>query len=123
MEIQKIEKLSCEWHELTDKVIEFQEIDLLRLQELFRNSYDVIEAFRKDQLIPKAISKLFLEMNDFAWWVYDLDKTPLHEFYQGILTLISALNEHFFVCDYDVKAITEAIAKISDGEFQVLDLK
>ena len=36
---------------------------------------------------------------------------------------ISALNEHFFVCDYDVKAITEAIAKISDGEFQVLDLK
>ena len=123
MDIKKIEKLSCEWHEITDKVIEFQEIDLLRLQELFQNSYDVMEAFRKDQLIPKEISKLFLEMNDFAWWVYDLDKTPLHEFYQGILTLISALNEHFFVCDYDVKAITETIAKISEGEFKVLDLK
>ena len=123
MDIKKIEKLSCEWHEITDKVIEFQEIDLLRLQELFQNSYDVMEAFRKDQIIPKEISKLFLEMNDFAWWVYDLDKTPLHEFYQGILTLISALNEHFFVCDYDVKAITETIAKISEGEFKVLDLK
>ena len=123
MEIKKIEELSCEWHELTDKVIELKKIDLLRLQKLFQNSYDVIEEFRKDQLIPKEISKLLLEMNEFSWWVYDLDKTPLHEFYQGILTLISALNEHFFVCDYDVKAITEAIAKISEGEFQVLDLK
>ena len=41
------------------------------MQKLFRKTYEVLDVYSKDELVPKSISKLLLEMNDFAWWISD----------------------------------------------------
>lgn len=112
MEIKRIEELTCDWHAITEKVIELNELDLSVLQELFRETYSVLDRFSHEKLVPKKISKLLLEMNDFGWWVMDLDETPLHGFYQEILSLTTALSKYFLTRDCDIEDIEKAIDKI-----------
>lgn len=124
MEISKIEALINDWHNFTfDVVIPFENCDFGKLQNLFRETYDVIEEFSKEELEPKQMSGLLLEMNDFGWWVADLDETPLHEFYQEILSLIAALNKYFLSRDYDVETIISTIDKIAEGNIQALEVR
>ena len=92
----EIKELIQEWHTITDEVIEFKNIDFSNLQKLFKETYNVLEEYSNEKLVPKEISKLLLEINDFGWWVSSLDETPLHEFYQELVSLISALNKYFF---------------------------
>ena len=118
MEIKKIYDLSYEWHTVTGEVIEFEKIDFKRLHKLFKESYNVIEEFSKEKLVPKEISKLLFEMNDFGWWVSDLDETPLHEFYQEIINLVTALKKYFLTRDCDVEALKKTIDNIAEGVFK-----
>lgn len=123
MEIRKIDNLSYEWHTVTGEVIGFEKIDFKRLHKLFKESFDVIEEFSKEKLVPKEISKLLIEINDFGWWVSDLDETPLHEFYQEIINLVSALKKYFLTRDCDVEAIKRNIDNIAEGTFASVEIK
>ena len=123
MEIKKIEALSYEWHTLTGEVIGFEKIDFKRLHKLFKESYDVIEELSKEKLVLKEVSDLLIEMNDFGWWVSDLDETPLHEFYQEIINLVTALKKYFLTRDCDVEAIKGTIEKIAEGTFASVEIK
>jgi len=123
MEIKKIEQLIYEWHTVTGEVIGFEKIDFKRIHKLFKESYDVIEEFSKEKLVPKEISDLLIEMNDFGWWVSDLDETPLHEFYQEIINLVTALKKYFLTRDCDVEAIKDTIEKIAEGTFASVEIK
>ena len=123
MEIKKIEELSCDWYTITGEVIGFEKIDFSRLHKLFKESYDVIEELSKEKLVPKEISDLLVEMNDFGWWVSDLDETPLHEFYQEIMNLVTALKQYFLTRDCDVEAIKNNIEKIAEGTFASVEIK
>ena len=62
-------------------------------------------------------------MNDFGWWVSDLDETPLHEFYQEIINLVTALKKYFLTRDCDVEAIKDTIEKIAEGTFASVEIK
>ena len=123
MEIKKIEQLIYEWHTVTGEVIRFEKIDFSRLHKLFKESYDVIEEFSKEKLVPKEISDLLIEMNDFGWWVSDLDETPLHKFYQEIINLVTALKKYFLTRDCDVEAIKSNIEKLAEGTFALVEIK
>lgn len=95
------------------KVIELNEFDLSVLQEFFRETYSVLDKFSYEGLAPKEISKLLLEMNDFAWWVMDLEETPLHSSYQEILSLTTALSNYFITGDCNIEDIEKAIDEIT----------
>ncbi len=122
MEIKKIEELCYEWHIVTGEVIGFEKIDFKRLHKLFKESYNVIEGLSKEKLVPKEISGLLIEMNDFGWWVSDLDETPLHEFYQEIINLITALKKYLLTRDCDVETIKSNIEKIAEGTFASVEV-
>ena len=119
MEIKKIEDLIYDWHEMTGVAIAQEGFDFRKLQKLFRETYGVIEKFSKEKLVPKQMSELLLEMNDFGWWITvpDLGDAPLHEFYQEMLSLIAALNKYFLTRDYNVAAIEKAIENISEAVY------
>ena len=106
MELTKMDSLIHKWDALTDEVIALNEIELTEVQKLFRETYEVLNVYSKDELVPKSISKLLLEMNDFAWWVYDLPQSPLHKHYQDILSLVMILNKHFLTRDANVEKIS-----------------
>ena len=112
MELTKIDRLIHRWDALTDEVIALDEIELTEVQGLFREAYEVLDVYSKDELVPKSISKLLWEMNDFAWWVYDLPQSPLHKHYQDVLSLVMLLNKHFLTGDADIEKIEKLIQTI-----------
>lgn len=114
MGTEKFEQLHDDWFNITDKVIRLEEVDRLQLQKLFRESFDVIEEFNKQELVPKQISKLLLDIQDFYWWVMKLEDTPLHAFYQDIGELFWDLSTYFLTRDYDVKKIEKMIDEIPE---------
>lgn len=113
MEIQRIEKLINEWEKATDKVIEFENPGYEKVRALFKETFEVLDKYGKDKLVPKEISGLLLEMNKFGWWVSDLEETPFHYCYQVIVSLIFDLNEYFLTCKTDPNVIQDSIDKIN----------
>lgn len=112
MEIQRIEKLINEWDKATDKVIEFENPGYEKVRALFKETFELLNKYGKDKLVPKEISSLLLEMNKFGWWVSDLEETPLHDLYQEIVSLIFDLNKCFLTCDCDFETIKDTIERI-----------
>ena len=112
MEIKSIEELTREWQSVTWKVIEFENPGFEEVRKLFKETYEIIEKYSKEELIPKELCGLLLEMHDFGWWVSDLDNTPLHFLYQEIVHLISRLNKYFLTRDANTKEIENIIERI-----------
>ena len=110
--MKTIETLTRDWHSLTWKVIEFQNLDIPELQKLFDETYKNIECYSIESLVPKEISGLLLEMHDFSWWVSDLDETPMHTHYQEIVSLVSLLNKYFLTRDANTKEIERLIKEL-----------
>lgn len=110
MELTKIDSLIHKWDAMSDAVIALDEIAFAEAQWLFHETYEVMDVCSKDELIPKSISKLLLEMNDFAWWVYDLPQSPLHKHYQDILSLVMILNKHFLTREADFAVLLDRIS-------------
>ena len=112
--MKTIETLTRNWHSLTWKVIEFQKLDIPELQKLFDETYKNIECYSTESLVPKEFSGLLLEMHDFSWWVSDLDDTPMHTYYQEIVSLVSLLNKYFLTRDANTKEIERLINQLSN---------
>lgn len=112
MDIQKIEELTRDWQSVTWKVIEFENPGFEEVRKLFKETYEIIENYSKEELIPKELCGLLLEMHDFGWWVSDLDDTPLHFLYQEIVHLINRLNKYFLTRDANTKEIENIIERI-----------
>ena len=113
MDIQKIKELTNEWELATDEVIEFKNVEHTKVRNLFKETLDILDKYRGDKLVPKEISDLLLKLNNFGWWVSDLEETPLHYSYQVIVSLIFDLNEYFLTCKTDPNVIKDTIEKIN----------
>ncbi len=109
MELNKINELTYSWETLTWKVIDFQDINHSKLQKLFQETYELLDEYSLKEFVPKEISGLLLEMRDFAWWVSDLETTPIHCFYQEIVTLVNKLSKYFLTRDVNIKELERTI--------------
>ena len=112
MEIQRIEKLINEWDKVTDKVIEFENPGYEKVRALFKETFELLDKYGKDKLVPKEISGLLLDMNKFGWWVSDLEETPLHCYYQEIVSVVCDLNTYFLSPVSNSEEIIKNIDKI-----------
>ena len=112
--MRTIETLTHDWHSLTWKVIEFQNLNIPELQKLFKETYEILERYSTATLVPKEICGLLLEMHDFSWWTSDLDETPMHTHYQEIVSLVSLLNKYFLTRDANTKEIERLINQLSN---------
>lgn len=110
--MKKIETLTRDWHSLTWKVIEFENINLSEPQKLFRETYEILEHYSTATLVPKEICGLLLEMHDFSWWTSDLDETPMHTHYQEMVSLVSLLNKYYLTRDANTDEIEHLINKL-----------
>ena len=114
MDIQKIKELTNEWELATDKVIEFENPGYEKVRALFKETFEVLDTYEQDNLVPKEISSLLLEMNKFGWWVSSLEETALYGCYQQIVSLTFALNRYFLTGDFDFEIIKNTIENIGE---------
>jgi hypothetical protein len=112
MDVQNIKRLTEEWEDVTDKVIQFENPGCDKVSSLFRETFDLLNEYRNSDLIPKQISALLLQIHDFGWWVSDLEETPLHCYYQEIVSIICELNTYFLTPVTNEEKIIKNISKI-----------
>ena len=105
MELKKINDLAENWRSSTQKVIELEKPDLNQLKELFQETYELIEEYSRNGVVPKGICEVLLEMHEFCWWVGDLDETPIHYLYREIVEIVYGLEKYFLTRDADTDKI------------------
>ena len=111
METSYLQKISNDWNVVTWEIIEFKDPGLSKINKLLQDTFDVLKKYRNQELVPKEISGILLEMYDFRWWVMDLKESPLHPFYQDISSAVNALNK-YFLYDQDDSEVEALIANI-----------
>ncbi len=73
------------------------------MQNLLKETYQTLITFHKDELIPKEISKLLLEMDNFLYFTSLMENKEVGiDFYnyQYISSIVTALKKGFFEADY-----------------------
>ena len=116
MTIKTINSVIGKWEEMTHTVFELKNFSLEDMQTLLKETYLILTTYHKESLIPKEISKLFLEIEDFLYFSSLMEeKENGLGFYhwQELFHLIKALEKGFFEgkysCDYPKLIITDVL--------------
>ncbi len=96
-----VNSLTNHWNLLADEVIMFKEVDLDELQDLFKSTCKFLEKYSKDDLVPREIGQVLLSMQDFAWWVGELEETPLNCLYQDLISIVNEINRSFLYFGFE----------------------
>ena len=94
--MNKIEILTNEWREMTDKILKCELIDLEEIKDLSRRSHAFMSEYTNKEYVPKEMCSLMLELQWFSWWVGDAEFSPMHGLYQELGNITTALHGRFW---------------------------
>lgn len=114
MELKRINDIARDWRSVTEKVIQFEKPDLDKLKSLFQETYELIEEYSRNSMVPKGICEVLLELHEFGWWVGNLDDTPIHYLFEDIVTVMYGLEKYFLTRDTDIETVKKTIEKLSN---------
>ena len=116
MKLETINSVIGKWEEMTHTVFELKNFSLEDMQTLLKETYFILTTYHKDSLIPKEISKLFLEIEDFLYFSSLMEeKENGLGFYhwQELFHIVKALEKGFFEekysCNYPKLIITDVV--------------
>lgn len=94
--MNELELLTTEWIQLTDGLLKLEMINVDQFKSLVEATHVVILEYSDKHFVPKAMCSLILELQWFAWWVADLEGSPMHGLYQEIGNTLFGLIHLFF---------------------------
>lgn len=98
-----IRKVADHWSELSFDVLEMKRISPSEIQNLLKETYRILIAFHKKNLVPKGISRIFIEMDSFLYFASMIeeneDKMGFYH-YKTIHSIVTALKKGFFSGEY-----------------------
>ncbi|MBE6789262.1 MAG: hypothetical protein E7539_06335 [Ruminococcaceae bacterium] len=103
MKHTKLKRLADKWEQMTHTVLALKEIHIPKLQGLLKETYSALVAFHNDELVPKEISKVFLEMEDFLYFAFLMEEKEVNTdyyCYRKVHAVVKALEKSFFCGDY-----------------------
>ena len=106
MIIEYIKGITREWNDLTGKVIELKDIPVIDIEELIRDTYEVLYKYHKDTLIPKELTEMLLEIEDFVGMSSTMELTEKSEGYYHsfeVLLIMKNMKSAFFKGEYSHK--------------------
>ena len=94
MELKLINELIDRWKDITWKVIEPNDINIVQFRNLIMDTYELLDSYSNKVSVDKELISLILEMHELSWWVCTSFDAPFHCDYQEITTLIQELTNH-----------------------------
>ena len=119
MQDAELERIAREWDELTHTVLDLDKFALAEVQSLLKDTYTVLTVFHKEQFIPKGISKILLNMDEFLYFTSLMEEKEVGlDFYQYqlISSIVSTLKTGFFGAKYEYEFPR---LKVKQGETDV----
>lgn len=114
MEEKVLIQLTTQWSRMTGLVLELRKIPSAELQRLLKETYRVLRFYCEDNLVPKEISKILLEMDEFLYFASLFEKKEVEidfYFYQVMHMIVETLKEGFFKgkyeCEYPILKMSE----------------
>ena len=126
MEQKELEKIVQRWHDMTGKVIAFEEILEREIQKLLLDTYEVFYSFHKEEMIPREIIPIIQAMDSFVDFLVmyeedDDESTAIYNFHK-IFPIINALQQGFLIQKYDVEFPKIKICDLQ-GKESIIDLE
>lgn len=99
-----IRKVADHWNKLGFDALELKRVSPSEIQNLLKETYRILLAFHKNNLVPKGISKIFIEMDSFLYFASMIeeneDKMDFYQ-YKTIHSIVEALKRGFFSGEYE----------------------
>ncbi len=122
MDYQHLEQLSGKWDDMTYAVIELKDISRPNLQALLKDTYLVLREFSKAELVPKEITKILLNMEEYLYFASVIeaneDKKDFYCF-KYVSMINKALKKGFFEADYGCDFPKLKVVDDKQGEFVI----
>ena len=122
MKHDEIYCLTKAWEGMTHTVLDLKKFSLLDMQNLLKDTYKTLITFHKDELVPKEISKLLLEMDNFLYFTSLMENKEVGiDFYnyQYICSIVAALKKGFFESDYSCDYPNLKIKNTNEDEYLI----
>ena len=103
MELKRINNAILTWQAMTNIVLDLRKISSPDMHNLLRETYFILNFYRSSALIPKEVSKLLLEMDDFLYFASLMENKEVGiDFYnyKYIYLIITALKKGFYESEY-----------------------
>lgn len=104
MKQETITQITAEWIQMTYRTLDLKRIPSLELRDLFKRTYEVLHTYHRQELVPKEMCEMLLEMDGFFYFASmitdkEFDDDP--SFYQAAHAIGEALKTGFFESRYE----------------------
>ena len=121
MEWKSITEITREWEKVTDRVLDLEKFEFSHMQQLLKDTYEILYKYHQENLVPKAVCKLLLEVDAFLYFVSLMEGKEVgvdYYRYRYIDAIVQELKAGFFngafknpfpiivICDDDKNEIT-----------------
>ena len=101
MEKEKIISVANMWNKMTYNILDLREIPIHELEELLRNTYEVLYEYQAEKNIPKEICQVLLNEDEFMSFlaIMGSNQEELKEtarLYQPLYCIIDTMKQSFF---------------------------
>lgn len=96
--------IADQWNTLTHTALDLEKIPAWILQNTLKDTYEALYFYHKEKLVPKELSKMLLEMENFLYFapLMENEKQETDFYYYRIISFAaSALQQGFFAGSYD----------------------
>ena len=120
-----VNHITNRWQAMTAAALNLENIPAKTLQCLLKDSYEALYFYHQSSLIPKELSRMLLEMEEFLYFAELMETNEVGaDFYhfRSLHTAIKAMERGFFAGEY-ASAFPVLTVTDPNGTVRVLDLE
>lgn len=110
------------WDVQTHIVLDCKELSLKAMFELIKDTYHALTVYHKDELIPKEISKILLNMGDFAYFTALMEDNEMGKGYyhwEEFQYIVTALKEGFLKSKFEAESPQFVVTDCLDSQYLI----
>ena len=122
MENKELKQIAYNWKSMTDTVLDLEKFSLSEMQILLSDTYKALRTYHKENVAPKEVSNILLEMYEFLYFTSLMEEKEVgvnFYQYQYISSIVAALRKGFFEADYRCEFPELKILDKNNNEFMI----
>ena len=120
MKNKELKQIAYNWKSMTDTVLDLEKFSLSEMQILLSDTYKALRTYHKENVAPKEVSNILLEMYEFLYFTSLMEEKEVgvnFYQYQYISSIVAALRKGFFEADYRCEFPELKILDKNNNEF------
>jgi hypothetical protein len=117
---KELKQIAYNWKSMTDTVLDLEKFSLSEMQILLSDTYKALRTYHKENVAPKEVSNILLEMYEFLYFTSLMEEKEVgvnFYQYQYISSIVAALRKGFFEADYRCEFPELKILDKNNNEF------